>query len=110
MEEVINFIQNYWSYISVVILFVIQVISIFARKTKAVALTDGQTQLIIDWITEAEKAFGDGHGPEKLNYVISQFRAHYPCSNCEDWVLRSTIDGILKTPTKKGGPGREKAK
>lgn len=110
MENVINFLLHHYREIILGIIAVLEIVILILKRGKSVALTDSQIQNVINWICEAETKYGSGNGSEKLNYVISQFRLYYPISNCEDWVLRVMIDGILKTPTKKGGPGREETK
>lgn len=107
MNEVITFIVNYWQYISIGLVAVLEIILLILKGRKPAVLSDGQYQHLIDWIIAAEKTFGNGEGDKKLQYVIKMFRATYPTSSMEDWCIKATVNEILKCPTKKGGLGRE---
>lgn len=108
--KVIEFIQEYWPYLSTIIVVVVDLIIFIFKKTKVKFNDEGFFGDLIRFVEEAELKFGPGTGEEKLNYVIDAIvsqRSYY--KGHEDFI-EMAVDEVLSLPTKKGGPGREKVK
>lgn len=110
MEKVVNFIVENWQFISIAIVVLLEItLFIIKKRPKTVLQDDGVYQDLVSLIEEAEKIVW-ASGEQKKNYVLDKFAdAH---SYASDPAVRKTlgffIEDILSTPTKKGGPGREK--
>lgn len=113
MKEVIQFIQDYWQYISVAIIFIFEIILMIIKKKPKTQVFDGSIySQVIEWIKEAETLFGPGNGDTKFTYVLGKYMSIRPTLSEEEAtaVLDIIVDDVLSTPTKKGGHGREQIK
>lgn len=100
--QIVDFIRDNWQYFSAALVVVLEIVLLFLKRSKSLALTDGQIDNLIDWVLEAEKFIGSGKGNEKIKYVCQKFHDRYPTSNMEDWAIRYSVERILTTPQKKG--------
>lgn len=85
--------------------FIILIIFRKRVKIQEFVLNDSSfTNRIVDLIKAAESIYGDGHGKEKMDYVLNQM-----CSNCSpltrnftESLVRARVEQVLETPQKKG--------
>lgn len=110
MENILNFITQYWKVIALVVVVVLEVVILILKRVNVkVDLPASTYSDLISMINDAEEIYGEGHGKEKLNYVVERFHKSIGLRGIPyttDYV-RSLVERILNTPTKKGGPGRE---
>ena len=125
MKEVIQFIQDYWQYISVAIIFVFEIILMFIKK-KPMSLDAFQEawnealKKIPSFIYSAECLSDEYTGEGKKEIVITrtlsyiQERLGRQLTEKEvsrvEGSISSFIEAVLYCPTKKGGKGREQIK
>lgn len=100
-DTIVSFLRDNWQYISAALVVVLEIVLLFLKRKKSLALTDGQIDNLIEWILEAEKFIGSGKGKEKIKYVCQKFHDRYPTSMMEDWAVRHSVERILSTPQKK---------
>lgn len=109
MKEVLDFIVQYWQYISVGVVLIINIL-IFIIKKRPVMVQESLKQVLLSllpgFIAGAEEAIGHGNGSTKLALVLNA---------CDDWLQNNgfsltpelkkfiglSIENILSTPQKK---------
>lgn len=106
MDVVKDFLVSYWPYISVGIVVILDIIIMVIKKKPFDPTIYSRLVLLIGL---AEKEFGEGHGEEKLNFVIDEFLKDSQVKYSKAFIA-SCVETILSLPTKKGGFGREKVK
>lgn len=111
MEEFVNFLLHYYREIILGFSIVLEIVILCLKKTKInYELPSSWYPDLVKLVSEAESIFGEGHGKQKLNYVIEKMSSKLNLKYY-DGVLRMMIEEmvnlILSTPTKKGGPGRD---
>lgn len=105
METFLNFLVNYWQYISVALVVLLELILMIIKRKKVSVLPEGLLNFILTSICEAEIKFGTGHGTEKLSFVLNKVSETYPTVSSD--AVKHIVDFVLTSPTKKGGLGRE---
>lgn len=108
MDELVNFLKDYWQYISIAIVVLFDILLILLKRKPKFY---GYVLDLVDYIQDAEKEYGAGHGDEKLNSVIDRKirKENMPNTQFNRDCIAHLVERILQTPTKKGGLGREKA-
>ena len=104
METFLNFLVKYWQYISVALVVIFEFILMVIKK-KPQVFDNSLTADLVELIKIAEERFGEGHGVDKLSYVVEEASKKH--SSIPPQVISFFVDSILNTPTKKGGLGRE---
>lgn len=111
MEKIVTFLVDYWQYISIAIVVLLDLIILILKKRSKVEIFDSSAySRLITLIGEAESL--GVSGDEKLKYVLNKYFALTGIKD-DDWSRCSVallVERILSTPTKKGGPGREEVK
>lgn len=112
MEEISRFIVDYWPYISFGFLVIVDIIILIVKKVRlSFKYPDSSINFIIEKISDAERIYGEGHGKEKLNYVVESYIKQFNVAKYFETSVRYYVENkvveILNTPTRKGGQGRE---
>lgn len=105
METFLNFLVNYWQYISIGLVVLLELILMIIKRKKVSVLPEGLLNFILTSICEAEVKFGSGRGSDKFTYVLTQVSQTYPTVSSD--AVKAIVDFVLTSPTKKGGLGRE---
>lgn len=104
MDVFIEFLETYWKYIAIVVVVLFDIVLLIVKgKTKTVAVSNLDN--LVPLIIEAENM--ELTGKQKLVYVLNAYLEKFPESQVPTHYLVQEIEMILKTPTKKGGCGRE---
>lgn len=103
MKEIVDFIVNYWQYISVVLVIVLEIIMMILKK-RSIISDNSIISDIIPLILQAESI--KDSGVDRLRFVLE----HFPFEKhpgVDRKVVSTLVEYVLMTPTKKGGFGRE---
>lgn len=112
MSEILKFCGENWKYLVVAASTILEIILILVSITKGRKDVFKQLlEVLPDYIYEAEKAFAQGNGKEKLTYVVQKSLDFLV--SLTNWnksrVVRvytnaiiAAVENILKTPEKKG--------
>ena len=106
MDNVIIYLKDNWKLILEVAFLVVSVVFFIVRKRSFVY--DNSNQLycrIIELILEAEKKWPNGHGKEKLRYVVDAIIEEKCGGNhfaALEQYIENIVEDILYTPKKKG--------
>lgn len=103
--EIVNFIKEYWQFISTVVLFIVAVAGVIIKKKP---FFSGLYEELSKLIYFVEKAHPDYSGEMKLKEVLSLYHQTNGDS-VSDKVLSRCVENLLSLPTKKGGLGREES-
>lgn len=112
MQDLFNFIKNNYSLIIEVVLLIASILILIFKKN--LKLSDSKYREILlkipGLIVEAESMMPEGHGADKLKYVLNQVLTTLE-KTYGSWVFSDKhliclttqfIENILETPTKKG--------
>ena len=102
MNEIVDFLVKYWKVIGAAIVVILEVVLLILKKRP---VDNSLSTVLSSLVIEAEKLFEDGK--DKLDWVITQARKMPQFQELPYWYLVEKVEMILKTPTKKGGCGRE---
>lgn len=118
--EVVNFLRDYWQYISAALLVIIDIAILLLKKRPSSkdVLMDAVRKCYLRLpfsIQEAEEKCDNGSA--RKNYVLEDLLTFIE-TYCKRELTQSElrmfynsfsylIEEVLSTPTKKGGPGRE---
>lgn len=113
MQQISEFLVNYWQYISIALVVIIDIVLFLFKKRTKIYDASAYSHLItlVDEVEDMSKSMDvPMTGRDKLKYVVDHY---FALTGLEDnmWNRSSIIclvERILSTPTKKGGPGREK--
>lgn len=101
--QVVDFLREYWQFIGIGLVFILIVISMVIKRKPLNEIVDNSiTQLVCMLVQFAELKFGNGHGSEKLEYVLSKIKETRPDSfeRLKSEYIR-IIEFVLSTPKKK---------
>lgn len=98
--EIVDFLRDYWQYFSVALVVICDLIFVLLKKPYKVY---GYYLDFVNWVSEAEKKFGSGHGDEKFEYVFNKYRLKYSDTNYvfARGVVKGAVEKILDTPQRK---------
>lgn len=101
MNQLVDFLSNNWKWLSALLVGLIELVFIIFKKPYKVY---GYYLDFVNWVNEAEKEFGDGHGEDKLEYVYQKYIRKYSDTNYTfaRTTVKNAVEKILETPQKKG--------
>jgi len=109
VEEIKAFLLDNWQFLVSCLVSIILLIITCCKKRINLSLSDDVYSMIPSFINEAEVEYGDGHGSEKLQFVLKKCLIYLNTrTGISNATLTSLIPGIvnyieevLRTPTKK---------
>lgn len=102
MQKIIEFIQNNWQFIVLVVVAILElVVALIRRRSKVEIYDDSATSELLDLIIKAESQYGSGHGSDKLAFVLSTYLEKHPGLKGYESIIQNIIERILKTPQRK---------
>ena len=103
MEKIVEFLTNYWEFICIALVILVNTILLLFRRNKT--YDNSIYSDLIPLILIAESTLETGN--DRLKYVLTYFPyENHPSTDKSD--VKRLVEYILSLPTKKGGFGREK--
>lgn len=105
VNDFIQFIVDNWQFVSSAAISIVTFILLLIFKRRPCIIDNSQYKDLLVLINEAEKKFGNGHGDEKLNYVLDTY-LNFKGLEKSYWNVSSVkhlVEYILSSPQRKGG-------
>lgn len=104
MQQFIKFLVDNWQFVSSASISIVSfILLLIFRRGKTFLFDEGLSECLMPLIMMAESKFPNGHGVDKLNFVINSFFSKYPFRDRSVWepIIKGQVEYILSCPSKK---------